>query len=967
VLRRGVVVLGVLAFGCSDSVQPLDTAAPGVVFTYPIDGQVDVPLGSRIAITFSEPVVESAAPSAVSLVGPAGAVMASVTLSENGKTVLVESDALEPGTTYGVQVQNAISPDAKNIPGSGPLFSFTTRNSRPRAAVPKLVAVNGGDPIDVTSFRPMFESTTIRLVFSEPLDPRTITQAAGGIELLDAGGSAVPAMLIHNGIHASIDPKTDLTAGAMYTLRLGNQLKDLGGQALTPTTVTIIPASTRGTTPIAQTLRTRGADDPGPSESRSGVVPNEIVMDKPLIGRETTRLLDSALAAELHDPKSLGGPIAFTLRKGQRLAATGLDIKLGGQIPSGLSTGDLHIELLTDAGGRIYRNPYQPAEQRPENKNAPLYVDLSLDLAIFATDATGNATVTQTVLGVQATGTAIATDGVLAIEQVASMDMGLLGVTAAPTNMVMELITDEAATVPTDTTAPKLVSSMPSMSGELPVDAGIELIFDEPIDIERARAGGIRLEDTTVTGAVAISIESHGAALVLRPRAPLAYSKIYRIVFADVADTAGNQLTTNNLSFVTGTLMSTNVGTTVSAVYPGVACALTGGTASSPGRCAGGQTADQMYKPFTIAANEPIEVAFTAPIRRAQTTLGTACNTGAVRVEETDAAGTCTAVVAGTLMVRDRTLTFVPDQPWTVGKRYKFSLVSGGDTTCNANEVCGTSSAANFDPLAGNESGDAGGPSLVIPFTGVAPTGGTFLVTAPYPVTDINGSGLRDTSEPLRDENRAALRITGTSGTISDAVFDGEDCIPSTPMTKEACMYLAGSMPADMGEVTTTCPLPGGQTASACVPVKLSPQLMYGTSVSMTATAIFELGSTPTGMQMMRIREPANGPVMGYIVDRNGTPTMIVELELYMDAADMSPPLGSSHDLHSKGLKVILEGPLRFLSDGRIAIQLANTAELPVKVTIDPPILSEGTIDMIVPKGEMKLSLVSPAQRGVSL
>src|SRR5690606_15747267 len=184
------------------------------------------------------------------------------------------------------------------------------------------------------------------------------------------------------GIHASIDPNDDLTADAMYTLKLGDQLRDLGGQAIAPTTATIVPTASRGPTPIPQVLRPRESSDPAPREPRSGAGPNEIAMDKPLIGRETTRLSPSVLAAELHDPTALGGPIAFTLRKGQRLKATGLNIKLGGEIPSGLSTGDLEIELLTDAGGRLYRNPYQPDDQRPENENAPLYADLYLDLAI---------------------------------------------------------------------------------------------------------------------------------------------------------------------------------------------------------------------------------------------------------------------------------------------------------------------------------------------------------------------------------------------------------------------------------------------------------------------------------------------------------------------------------------------------------------------------------------------------------
>lgn len=919
-------------------------------------------------VTFSDPVLESQASSAVSLVGPDGPVQAEIAVSENGKTLSVTSRALAAGATYGLQVQNALAPTAQNIPGTGPLLSFTTRSNRPRAAAPTLIAVNGGDPTDVTSFRPLFETTTIRLVFSEPLDPRSVKMGAGGFELLDSAGALVPASLISNGIHVSIDPKDDLAAGATYTLRVGNQLLDLGGQAMTPTAVTLTPQASRGAGPIAQVLRTRQSADPGPRESRSGVTPNEIALSSALIGDITAKLQPSALAAEMGDPKALGGPIAFTLRKGQRLTTSGLDIKLGGEIPSGLSTGDLRIELLTDAGGRIYRNPYQPAEQRPENERAPLYVDLTLDLAISATDDMGNATVTQTVLGVQLTGTAIATDGVLAIEQVGAMEMGLLGVTAAPTNMVMELVTDNAATVDTDTAAPALESSMPQMSGELAVDAGIELIFNEVIDIDRARAGGIRLEDT-VSGPVATTIESHGSAIVLRPVAQLQYSRIYRVVFADVADVAGNQLTMNNLSFVTPTLLSTNVGPSVSAVYPGVACALTGATATSPGRCAGGLSTDELYRPFTIATDQPITVAFTGPIRRNQIARGTACNTGNVRVEEVDMAGACTAVVPGTLMTHDRDLVFVPDVPWTAGKRYKLTLVSGNNASCDAGEICGMTNAANFDPLAGDEGGDAGGPSLVIPFTGAEPTGGTFLMTSPFPFTDVNGSGFRDNSEQLRDDNRAALRITGTSGAISSASFTGPDCVPSTPQV-ENCMYLVGSMPAIMGAASTTCPLPGGESAPVCIPVTMSAQSMYGTSVTMDANAGLTI-STPTGIQVMRIREPASGPVMGYVIDRGGTPTMVVALDLYMDAPDMRiQAIGiqaATHDLHSKKLSVVLEGPLTFRPDGRIAISLANTADLAVDVNIDITILGDAVVKMVVPKGEMKLQLLSPAQRGVSL
>jgi hypothetical protein len=681
------------------------------------------------------------------------------------------------------------------------------------------------------------------------------------------------------------------------------------------------------------------------------------------------------LAAELGDPTALGGPIAFTIRRGQRLRASGLDVKLGGEIPVGLSTGELQIELLTDGGGRMYRNPHHAPEQRPENARAPLYVDLSLDLAVFATDPTGNAVISQTILGVQASGTAIPTEGVLAIETVASMELGLLGVTSAPTNMVLELITSTGDAPPVDAQPPALVATYPAEgTAELPVDAGIELVFDEPLDLDRLRAGGVRLEDGG-GGAVAAAIESHGAAVVIRPLAPLAYSTDYRVLMSDISDVAGNQLaSTTTLRFATPRLVSpanapmglpVNAPMTVVAISPGAPCALEGTSGGSPGRCAGGLTSDAPYRPFTLERDQEIDVELSRPLERASAVLSTACGTGSVRVEELSPGGACVRAVLGTLLVRDRGFAFFPDQPWVPGGSYRLTLVSGADGICGAGELCATTAgapvAASFDPLAGTRDLDAGGPSLIADFTGAAPTGATAVFAQASPWTDVNGSGYVDVGEVRRDENRAALRITGTTGAVQSARFPTEDCVPGSPEV-EACMYLLGAMPVAMGELTTACPIPRSGSAPSCVPVTIAPQAMYATSIQMEANLGFTV-ATNTGTAVMRIREPASGPVTGYIFDDGGTPTLAVTLDLYMDAPSMDLP-ASTHDLHSKPLSVTLDGPVRFLPDGRIAIEASNTADLPVEVNISAVGLM-GSIQMIVPTREMKLRLVSRPLRGV--
>ena len=65
----------------------------------------------------------------------------------------------------------------------------------------------------------------------------------------------------------------------------------------------------------------------------------------------------------------------------------------------------------------------------------------------------------------------------------------------------------------------------------------------------------------------------------------------------------------------------------------------------------------------------------------------------------------------------------------------------------------------------------------------------------------------------------------------------------------------------------------------------------------------------------MRVREPAGGgPVTGYIYDEGGMPTMIVALDLYMDAPGASYRLEDSNgfggdvDMHFSGIHSIRAG-----------------------------------------------------------
>jgi hypothetical protein len=145
-------VLGSAIAACSTEAGPPPRPEPGVIYTFPRDGQLDVPLSARVVVTFSDPVMAGAiAPcagtaanptGALCLVGPDGPLAVTAEVIGDGRIVQL-SAALEEATTYALFARSALAPTATNLPASAPLVRSTTRSTRPRAAAPAVVAING--------------------------------------------------------------------------------------------------------------------------------------------------------------------------------------------------------------------------------------------------------------------------------------------------------------------------------------------------------------------------------------------------------------------------------------------------------------------------------------------------------------------------------------------------------------------------------------------------------------------------------------------------------------------------------------------------------------------------------------------------------------------------------------------------------------------------------------------------------
>jgi hypothetical protein len=105
----------------------------------------------------------------------------------------------------------------------------------------------------------------IQIVFSEPMDPATITSAT---LVLQRAGSQVEGEinLSANGLQATFQPSADLLAGTEYRLVLRSGIRDLGGSELAaspPVDFTTVTSSTGSVGGIEVTVSTSGTDVDG--------------------------------------------------------------------------------------------------------------------------------------------------------------------------------------------------------------------------------------------------------------------------------------------------------------------------------------------------------------------------------------------------------------------------------------------------------------------------------------------------------------------------------------------------------------------------------------------------------------------------------------------------------------------------------------------------------------------------------
>lgn len=759
-----------------------------LVFAYPAAGQTDVAPAAPIVLRFSHPLTAAAEdiPAVVSLraAGDSADTAYVASFADNKRSLILQpTQPLREQTTYAltgtVPLESGDTP--LQLPGKAAL-NFTTRpafegpgalQGRGSAfGVARLVPESTGPLIGDKPFGPLAFSS-LRLQMTQPVD--VATALYGDTVSLMQGSDLVPARLLVTGNHVTIDPVDDLVAGKPYNIVIASGLKSTFGAALTG-------GYTHAFTPLPVGAQTRVAIKlaNGVDSRLLGSPVNQVPVASPVLGQGANAPKPQAagtLAADLAELSLFRAfdPAMIPLRvpRNNVLRAGNLEVKLDGQVKAGLNTGDLTIRLISDANGILLPNRYSYALE------APGLVLLEMDISVSAQDSTSNGAFTQNIMHVQAAGIATIDQArnVLHVEAVSTLELKVLGVDNAVGVLALEMDSDlkPNATIETDDIAPAMQSWVPgAITNDLP---GGEFIrpgdpvmvnFTETMDAASFRAPGALA--LTRDGGVPepFTWRLDGSSLVVTPVNPFQHGVGYRLaVGADVTDLAGNRTgLLNNFDFTIpprAPLSARSRPPVVLSVYPGYPCPIEAGTRnvgnSIQGRCAGGQTSDDLLPLPLVEPMRSIDVVLSQSLNTGSVRLGASCGAASsFRVERIDSAGNCLGVVAGVLQAKPRELHFTPDQPWVVGQLYRYVLGSNNNLASSAADCSGSQSicGANGLPLqtqliartlADASNPQRGGPPMEIWFRGGNSLGGSNIGLRVLPVHDVDANFFLDASE----------------------------------------------------------------------------------------------------------------------------------------------------------------------------------------------------------------------------
>lgn len=930
----GMALLLPLLNACEEAPDVFNEPNPGaaLIYAYPADGMVDLPTGSKMVLTFSTSINAAALSADCDLVGDnyVGPIcladsegqlvdLSAAVLTNRGRTLTFSMKNLREGEEYRLWMTNDIARRVVNLGQEGPVVTFRTRQyaTLPNAS-PEVLAINMEKPevylpdSGVEGRFPFMDFAPVRLTFTEPL-VQTSVQYGSTVSLvhllrdeqgeLTGESELVEVNMLSERQYITLDPRTDLIGGETYQVTLSG-IQDFDETPVADVTYEFVPllskASVEDENPeIRQLMKA----DPTlgeagyPSISRLHGEPlNQFNLETVALG--TTRVDTKPVTLEgwLGRPSQFPDATPVVARAGQQLRITGIDpIKLGGEVDTKISSGDIIGTFVTDVTGFLTKNPYRPDGVNPDDDLAPLHVYMDFDLAMHAENANGNGSINQNLMHIRAVGVVDVKDGALTFEVFRTLELDLFsGATTVSADFALGVRADVDFPFDESNTDPLIVTGALPVDGEPAADPADNIIvtFNEPVDV--STLPGVTLTNLTAGVDVPIQVRSTGSAVVVTPVGGMARGADFQLnLGSSIADMGLYEpsplmLSPDDATFGDGIINFTTSSYEATAMpdaapvligmYPGIGCALvdTELEEGKAGRCDGGISAedaaaddnyepDYLYSDFLYDVSRPIEMTFNQPMDLETLAPGTIsvdgsqCDTGAICMGALVNSSWETIPLS---LVKNplRARAYPEPNRVTVGEQYRIVINGGNDAAGVFRSDLGY--ALNTDPLngIGNPDGDAdggpnaGGPNIVLDITAQPDNGAIFATVLTRDYTDVNGNGYVDDSELPAQKNNATANIKEFGGLITDAsLANGGVAYTSAGLP----MAFLEKEPIDLSYFGLTLESQNGVERTWCaderfrdendevfcittegdfmIPVEINPEIVMGTNLVMTA------------------------------------------------------------------------------------------------------------------------------------
>ena len=900
-----------LVAGCGGSDDSVSFNTPtfdarNLHYTYPLDNQQQVAPRAIIALQFSHEVTADASNFTVTGPDDEAVPFTLESVADGRGVVLTPDDALKPASDYKV-VMNGVTVLGETTTFKDGTLNFTTRAALEGPIETQKTAAS----FEVESIFPddgQFKSmdfSSFRLRTTHPIDASSAVY--GDTISLMNNGEVVPALLLVGRTTITVDPLEDMTPGDTYELSV-NGVKSQLGEDIAAYSHSTVPQDTTSPTTGERAVLVTNAP---PADDSLGCLDDGVRLSEltgqpincvPVIG---TLLQDKTVSKQSGD---VYAELAFTpnfpdvtplrVQRGGILKGDALEVFIGGEVPVGFDSGEVTVEIISDATGYLFPNP------NAESDDAPKQLRLFMDVATSTTDARANGAFTQNLMHLELVGTGLIEDGQLNTDAITVVEPRVLGVenSYGVLSFRMESYQDQenAPLKPVDAINPFVPVLDGDNGQELSWQPGnvadrmepgepIVIHFNEALDPNSIVAGDSLL---LTKGGLdePFQWELRGNALVITPDSPVEYGVEYAVTTTPaITDLAGNALQVldslqgdSTLDFTLPEYVVDDGGDVrrgpfAATVYPGFPCASSTATqgeidAGTQGVCISsspeGEQVEVDELPIVdLPANRPIKVRFSQNMDPATITLG---DTLLVQKDN----GGSWEDVDGELTLEPRALIFTPEQAWEEDALYRYVLASNGGGTGCAGMCSVDGLPLQTAPLLGGGLKE-GGPDMEILFRGGVPFNTIFQELANLPSVDVNNNFQIDTDEPVLtgdvidplDTPANATMILPRDGggeglvTTANTGCGYEGAPPFTADDQAQCdsdriLYISGLLNT---EILDFDPVEQG------VPVVIYPTTVALTNLDATAVVGLDLNVLDGGSTLDSI--PVLGPILGGVLE----------------------------------------------------------------------------------------------------